>query len=126
MAIIEISNMEFYAYHGCFDEESMIGTRFRVSLRLSVDSCKAQMSDDIADTVNYLDVYQEVKKQMSIPSHLLEHVAERIATAILTSFPVQELWVKVTKLNPPLGGKIEGVSVELSKSIEALSGALRI
>lgn len=116
MAFIEIENMEFYAYHGCFEEESAIGTHFRVSLKMKVDTSRAQVSDSIDDTVNYLSVYQSVKAEMSVPSHLLEHVAERISNRVLADFAeVESVWVKVTKLNPPLGGKMEGVSLTIEK-----------
>ena len=112
MAIIEIENMEFYSFHGCFAEESRIGTHFRVDLKLDVNTSTAQMSDSIEDTVNYLEVYRSVKEQMSIPSRLLEHVAERIASALLSEYTlIRSAVVKVTKLNPPLGGKIQGVSL---------------
>ena len=114
MSFITIENMEFYAFHGCFKEEQAIGTRFRVSLRLKVDTSRAQQSDNIADTVNYLEVYQVVKREMMVPSHLLEHVARRIGVAVQGAFPsVESLWVKVSKLNPPLGGQMESVSVEV-------------
>lgn len=116
MSFIDIENMEFYAYHGCFAEESKIGTRFRVNLRLEVDTSRAQVSDSIDDTVNYLSVYQAVKSEMMKPSHLLEHVAGRIASRVLGDFSgVMHVWVKVTKLNPPLGGKMEGVSLTIDK-----------
>ncbi len=116
MAFIDIDNMEFYAFHGCFAEESEIGTRFRVNLRYEVDTSRAQLSDNINDTISYMDVYQTVKNQMMQSSHLLEHVAERIASAVLEEYqPVTAVSVKVTKLNPPLGGQIAGVSVSISK-----------
>lgn len=117
MSYIDIENMEFYAYHGCFAEERAIGTRFRVNLRIEVDTTQAQQSDCINDTVNYLSVYQLVKRQMSIPSKLLEHVAERIASNLLSEFsPIQHVWVKVTKCHPPLGGQMEGVSLTIEKA----------
>ena len=71
MALISIEKMEFYAYHGCFEEEQKIGTWFNVDLSLEVDTSKAEKSDNIEDTVNYQAVYQVVKEQMMIPSHLL-------------------------------------------------------
>ncbi len=108
--------MSFYAYHGCFEEEQKIGTNFRVNLAMQVDTTVAQKSDNLEDTVNYLSVYQEVKQQMAMPSHLLEHVADRIGEAILAKFPtVEQLTLQVTKLNPPLGGQMEGVTVEIMK-----------
>lgn len=108
--------MRFYAFHGCFDEEQSIGTHFRVDLEFECDTEKAQQSDSIDDTVNYLSVYRVVKEQMEINSHLLEHVADRIAGAVLREFAaVESVTVKVTKLNPPLGGHIGGVSVSIAK-----------
>ena len=117
MSFIDIENMEFYAYHGCFAEEQAIGTHFRVNLRMQVDTSAAQMSDSIEDTVNYLSVYQSVKDEMLKPSHLLENVAERIASRVLDEYQaVESVCVKVTKLNPPLGGKMEGVSLTIDKT----------
>lgn len=117
MAYIDIENMDFYAFHGCFAEERQIGTRFKVNLRIEVDTTRAQQSDSLDDTVNYLSVYQLVKRQMSIPSKLLEHVAERIAANLLLEFtPISYVRVKVTKCHPPLGGQMEGVAVTIEKS----------
>ena len=114
MSLISIEKMEFYAYHGCFEEERTIGTWFNVDLSMEVDTSKAEESDNIADTVNYQEVYQVVKKEMMISSKLLENVARRILKAVQKSFPdVSYAWVKVKKMNPPLGGKMESVSVEL-------------
>ena len=114
MGCIAINDMHFYAHHGCFNQERAIGTHFRVDLQLSVDTSRAEISDNIEDTVNYLEVYQVVKREMMQPSHLLEHVARRVGEAVLSVFPsVEDIRLKVSKLNPPLGGQMESVSVEL-------------
>lgn len=114
MAIIEIEDMEFYAYHGCYKEEQMVGNQFLVSLQLEVETKMAQESDNLIDTVNYQTVYQIVSREMQHKSKLLEHVAERIITAVHDNFyEIRRIWVKVSKLNPPLGGKVERVSVIL-------------
>ncbi len=114
MSEIAIEGMDFYAFHGCFSEEQAIGTHFRVDVWLETDTAKAQLSDNIDDTVNYLNVYQTVKEQMMQPSHLLEHVADRIGRSLLSEFPpIEQVRVKVTKMNPPLGGHIEGVSLSV-------------
>ena len=114
MAIISIEKMEFYSYHGCFEEERKIGTWFNVDLSMEVDTSKAEETDNLDDTVNYQAVYAVVKREMMISSKLLEHVARRILDAVKQEFPaVSYAWVKVKKMNPPLGGKMESVSVEL-------------
>ena len=107
--------MRFYAHHGCFEQERAIGTHFRVDVVFETDTSQAEVSDNIGDTVSYLDVYQVVKREMLIPSNLLEHVARRIGEGIRIDFPsVTAVRVKVSKLNPPLGGQMESVSVEVS------------
>ena len=107
--------MRFYAHHGCFVQERAIGTHFTVDLNFTTDTSRAEVSDNIADTVSYLDVYQVVKTEMQKPSNLLEHVARRVGEAVLRQFPaVTSITVKVSKMNPPLGGQMNSVSVELT------------
>ena len=115
MAIISVEGMEFFAYHGCFAEEQIIGTKFLVDLFLEVNTGAAEQTDNLGDTVNYQAVYQVVKAEMEIKSKLLEHLARRILRRIQSEFPaVEGATIKVRKLNPPLGGKIDFVSIQLS------------
>lgn len=115
MGMISIEGMEFFSYHGHFKEEQVIGTRFMVDLFIQVDTKQAERSDSLHDTVNYLFVYETVKQEMEKKSHLLEHVAHRILKAVHTRFPdVTDAEVKISKLNPPLGGKMDRVCVTLS------------
>jgi dihydroneopterin aldolase len=114
MSIISIEKMEFYAYHGCFKEEQIIGTRFLVDLFMETDTTEAERSDELKDTVNYQEVYLLVKKEMEIKSKLLEHVGRRILDAMKEKFPeIKEAKVKISKMNPPLGGKMQNVSLTL-------------
>lgn len=114
MGRISINGMRFYAHHGCFEQERAIGTNFMVDLCLRTDTSKAEVSDCIDDTVNYLEVYQLVKREMQYSSNLLENVAHRIGERTLAEFAAVE-WVrvKVYKMNPPLGGQMDSVSVEV-------------
>ncbi len=114
MSVISIEGMEFFAYHGCFKEEQIIGTKFRCDLFLEVDTTKAEQTDSLRDTVNYQEVYEVVKKEMAIKSKLLEHVGRRIITRVKERFPaVKHVSLKIRKMNPPLGGKMDFVSVTL-------------
>lgn len=116
MSSITLEKMYFYAYHGCFAEEQAIGTRFRLDVTYETDTSRAQLSDNIADTVSYLSVYQTIKREMQTPSHLLEHVGNRIAVSLLAEFPsIESVRVRVSKLAPPLGGELEAVTVEITK-----------
>jgi len=116
MGVIEIEGMEFYAYHGHFAAEQLVGNRFIVNLTLSADCTKAAKSDDLADALNYLLVYELIKEEMQINSHLLEHVAQRILDRLTTCYPmIEHAKVKISKINPPMGGQIGKVSVTLEK-----------
>lgn len=114
MSVISIEGIEFFAYHGCFKEEQVIGTKFRIDLFLEVDTSTAEKSDHLKDTVNYQSVFQLVKKEMETPSKLLEHVGRRILDRIKQEFnTVEHARIKIRKLNPPLGGKMDFVSLEI-------------
>ncbi len=114
MARILLENMEFYAYHGCFAEEQVIGNRFLVDLEIDVDTSVAERSDRLHDTVNYQKVYDEIKEAMTHKSHLLEHLARRILDALGARFPgIRHMKVKVSKMNPPMGGRMRCVSLEM-------------
>ncbi|MBR1833921.1 MAG: dihydroneopterin aldolase [Bacteroidales bacterium] len=116
MSKISLNGMHFYAFHGCFAEEQAIGTHFVLDVAFETDTHRAQKSDNIADTVSYLDVYQAVKREVERPSHLLEHVGERVVHALLAEFAaIEHVEVRVTKLNPPLGGQLDSVTVEITK-----------
>jgi len=115
MSVIAIEGMQFHAYHGCFEEEQIIGTEFIVDLYFETDTSKAELSDLLEDTINYADVFQLVKTEMEQSSKLLEHVGRRILTSLKQKY-AQIDWaeVKVSKMNPPLGGQMESVSLTIS------------
>ncbi|PLX24068.1 MAG: dihydroneopterin aldolase [Marinilabiliales bacterium] len=116
MGLIKIENMEFYAYHGCFEEEQIVGNRFLVDLSIETDMQVPAKSDDIQDALNYQKAYLLVKEEMHKKSHLLEHIAGRILDSLYDYFDtIKKAEVKVSKMNPPMGGKMERVSVTLSR-----------
>lgn len=108
--------MEFLAFHGCYAEEKRAGNRFLVSLHMETDASAVTVTDSVSDTVNYLSVYELVSAQMKITCNTLEFVASMILEALFERFPaVGQAGIKVSKMYPPLGGKIEKVSVSMSK-----------
>ena len=109
--------MKFHAYHGCLDFEKRDGNTFLVNLIMELDNEKAEISDKLEDTLNYQEVYDVVKHEMEIPSNLIEHAARRIFDALIENFPqILHLNLRLSKLNPPLGGDVKSVSVEIRKN----------
>lgn len=114
MSKITLENMQFHAYHGCLDVEKEDGNLFLVTLTLELDTTLAEKTDNLYDTLNYQEVYDVVKREMEIPSNLIEHVAKRILGSVKKSFPqIDSLNIEFAKTNPPLGGKVEKVKIEL-------------
>ena len=117
MGLIEIENMEFYAYHGHYEEERIVGNRFLLNIKIETNTEKAELSDNINDALNYQTVYSIIAHEMKKKSHLLENIAKRILDAIYSEFKKEILSseIKVSKINPPMGGQIGQVSVSLKR-----------
>jgi 7,8-dihydroneopterin aldolase/epimerase/oxygenase len=116
MGLIQIENMEFYSFHGHFKEERIVGNKFIVNLTIETDMSIPSKSDNLRDAVNYQRLYEIVKQQMDVKSHLLEHIAGRILDVIYSEVPgITKASVKVSKMNPPMGGKIGSVSVVMER-----------
>jgi dihydroneopterin aldolase len=114
--IIEIENMEFFAHHGCYEAERTRGNTFLVTLRIETDMTQASESDNIIDAVNYQTAYNIVGEEMAVPSNLLENVCFRILNALYDKMTdIKKATVKVSKLNPAMGGKVEKTSVTQSR-----------
>lgn len=113
---IEIEGMEFYAYHGCYETEQIVGNKFLVDAYIEADCKEASESDDINKAVNYQRAYELIKEEMQVKSHLLENVCKRILDTLYSNFDgIRKAKIKVSKLNPPMGGKINKVSVTLCR-----------
>ena len=111
---IQLHDMRFYAYHGVMEQERRVGGQYLVTLCVKSDLSRAVVSDSVADTVNYAVLYEVVAREMAQPSQLLEHVAGRVARRVLDDFPqVEQLSIRITKCNPPMGADCQGASVTL-------------
>jgi 7,8-dihydroneopterin aldolase/epimerase/oxygenase len=117
MGIINLEGLEFYAYHGHYKEEQIVGGKFIVSLEIETDVKKAAQSDNLKDALNYVEAYEIIKSEMKRPSHLLENIASRILDTLFNHFgkQIQRAKVSVSKINPPVGGKIGSVTVTIAR-----------
>ena len=115
MGLIKVEGIQLYAYHGCMEEEGRIGRSYVVDVVIETDLAKASSSDKLSETLDYVVVYDIVKKEMSIRSKLIEHVAKRIYDSLKKQFPkIQKAEVKVSKLHPPIDGNVQSVSVVIN------------
>jgi dihydroneopterin aldolase len=116
MGTIKLKNIRTYSYHGCLIEEGKIGSDYAVDLEIKTDLRKSCLSDNLKDTVDYVLLNKIVEEEMAIRSHLLEHVGHRIISRIFKEIPsVSRILLSVAKLNPPIGGDVESVAIELEE-----------
>ncbi len=112
---IDLRDMEFRAYHGCYDLEQQVGNRFRVQLTIWTELGDVADRDDVTLAVNYLEVYQTVREVMGKTQRTIERVAQNINSSLKERFPaIERVECTVAKLAPPLGGKLREVSVTLT------------
>ena len=109
-----LNDIRLYAFHGVLEQERRVGGDYSVSLRVHYNIYKAMETDNVADTLNYAQLLKIVKREMAVPSNLLEHVAGRIGKTVFHEFPQAEaIDLTVTKLNPPMGADCAGASVHV-------------
>lgn len=116
MGTIKLNNIRTFSYHGCLAEEAKIGSDYRVDLEIKTDLRKSAQTDDLADTVDYVHLNKIVVEEMAIRSKLLEHVSQRIITRCFAEIPsISRIKLAVSKLNPPIGGDVEAVTIEMEE-----------
>ena len=84
MGKVYVENIQVYAYHGCLPEEALIGSDYRVDVWVESDLSVSAVSDQLADTIDYVTLCACVREEMGTPSKLLEHVAQRIVAVSYT------------------------------------------
>ena len=116
MGIIKLTNIRTFSFHGCLEEEAKIGSNYSVNLTIKTNLEPSAKTDELTDTVDYVDLNRIVVEEMAIRAKLLEHVAQRIIDRVLQELQmVLKIEVEVTKLNPPIGGDVEGVTIRMKK-----------
>lgn len=120
--IIRIKKAVFYGYHGVLSEEQTVGGKFEADVDLYTDFSKAAVNDNLSETIDYHKVYKFIYKLALEDKHyLIESLATKIADELLLNFKeLQKVSVRVRKNNPPLGGVVDCVEVEVTKERKEL------
>ena len=120
--IIRIKKATFYGYHGVLSEEQTVGGKFEADVDLYTDFSKAAIDDNLSETIDYHKVYKFIYKLALDEKHyLIESLATKIANELLLNFKrLEKVCVRVRKNNPPLGGVVDCVEVEVIKERKEL------
>ena len=115
MGIIKVENIRVFAYHGCLKEETKIGSDYRIDLEVEANLQTSAKTDMLSDTVDYVLLNRIIKEEMDTASHLLETVAKRILDRIFNEDKlVKKATLWVSKLNPPIGGDVQRVTIKMT------------
>ncbi|KAM7258695.1 hypothetical protein ACFE04_014436 [Oxalis oulophora] len=118
-----LRGLMFHGYHGVKPEENKLGQKFLIDVDAWMDLRKPGLSDDIAHTLSYTDIYRIVKEVVEgPPRNLLESVAQLIASTTLAKHPqVSAIRVKVGKPHVAVVGPVDYLGVEILRyrSIDA-------
>lgn len=111
---IRLDGIYVRAFHGCYDLEQQVGNRFRIDIVIRTPLGDLPATDDVTQAVNYLTVFEIVERTMQRTQRTIEAAASNVIAAIKEAFPqIVEVECTVAKIAPPLGGKIDKVSVTL-------------
>jgi len=114
MECIELKKLILHAYHGVTEQERIVGNNYRIDLKLFLDLSKAMESDTLEDTLDYADIFGLVKEEMTLPSHLIEHIAGRIVRKIKEKYPnISKVKIRLAKINPPIEGEVQEAAVTI-------------
>ena len=118
MLTVHLNDLRFFAHHGVFDGEAVAGAGFEVQLQVSYDE-KEISFDDLRNVLNYVELYDIVKKRMATPAPLIEEIAESIIREIRHEYSfVKEISLSIFKLQPPIGYFQGKVGVTLQKKFD--------
>ena len=117
MGVIKVENIRLFAHHGCLKEEAKIGSEYRVDLEVDANLRTSAETDSLSDTVDYVFLNKVIREEMLKPAHLLETVAKRILDRVfLEDKLVEKATVSVSKINPPIGGDVEMVTIKMTEN----------
>ena len=114
---VKVENLKIFAYHGCMEEEEIIGSDYVVNIKACCVLSKKAFADDITETVNYVDLARIAEREMAVRSKLLEAVAKRISSSCMKEVPlIDDIFVSISKVCPPINADVESVTVEITES----------
>lgn len=114
--VIRINKATFYAYHGVFKSEQNVGGKFEADIAIHTDFLYASSTDNLKQTIDYEKVYKLLYDvAISKKFYLIEALAEKMIEEIFRKFEkADQVEIRIRKNNPPIGGVVENVEVELS------------
>ena len=111
---ILISAIDCVAAIGVTPEERTMKQRLSIDVEIATDILPAAETDSLKDALDYSRVaFRVMEICRSRDFHLIETLAELLATRILDGFPVPQVRVLVRKISPVVEPRVSHVSIEI-------------
>ncbi len=111
---ITLEGLKIHAFHGVDPQERIVGADFIIDLKIKTDFTNAAINDSLENTISYAEIFELVKREMNIPSQLLEHACNRICKVLIEEFKlIEEVHIKMFKENPPMNSDSKRIGVEM-------------
>ncbi len=115
MFTVRLNKIQFFAYHGVHEEETVIGNTFEVNMEIFFTAENKIQS--LEDTINYTSAYETMKAIFAVPEKLLETVAQNIVEAVYeTDSRIYKINITIDKINAPISNFVGTVGVIYSKT----------
>lgn len=115
MGVVEVTGISLRAYHGCIEEEALVGGDFTINVRVHAPFAIAAHTDDLNHAIDYVVITDVVKQEMAVRAKLIEVVAMRIIKAIQVQYSIAtEIEVTLIKHRAPIESDVKSVSVYLN------------
>jgi 7,8-dihydroneopterin aldolase/epimerase/oxygenase len=112
---IGIVDAKFFAFHGVYEEEQLMGNDFIVNVEVDYE-LPDEIDEKLEHTIDYQIIYNVVKYQMGIKRKLLETVVQQIAKELLANHSkILVVKVRIDKCIPQLAGPLKSTFVEFVK-----------
>jgi 7,8-dihydroneopterin aldolase/epimerase/oxygenase len=115
MTAIELKDVRFQAHHGLYKNESKTGNTYHIDLSVKFDEGDASF-DALENTIDYVELYDIVRRRMQSTTHLIEKLCKGIIEQIKLQYPfVKEITISIYKIQAPIENFEGKVGVTLCK-----------
>lgn len=115
MGVVSVKGIKVRAFHGCIDEEALVGGEFTVNVNVTAPFKLAYTNDNLEEAIDYVAISEIVIKEMAVRAKLIETVAYRILTATRKLYPWStEIDITIIKHRAPIEKDVAEVSVYLN------------
>ena len=114
MISINLNDLRFYSLHGVHTEEGILGSEYKVDVRISFESI--ERIDSLEQTIDYVKAYKIVASCMERRYNLLETLAMDMCNALHDgSGKIKKINITILKMNPPLSNFKGNVAISFCK-----------